>query len=233
MGLCAAKAAWNWLSKWGYIIGMTVAKTAYDVVQGVVTSPYAVFCQCCDWFQDPLNPNKIPILGPLGQAIGEGWAAAYETGSFEDYSKAVGNTAFGVATALGGAAAYRGAMGGGAAPKRIGYHATDPEVVPIIEKEGFKNGTAPGRLGANGVYVNNTPEGAIAEFAHYNPGKNPAVLQVDYSPGVEAVTDVAPSKYIQDIPLNVDSVSAPSVRAPSTTNTNVLNNSVKPIKRIK
>ena len=155
MGLCAAKAAWNWLSKWGYIIGMTVAKTAYDVVQGVVTSPYAVFCQCCDWFQDPLNPNKIPILGPLGQAIGEGWAAAYETGSFEDYSKAVGNTAFGVATALGGAAAYRGAMGGGAAQESnlpSTLRQTGPGETFIRYESGHPR------------YTNVTPEGGL------NPG---------------------------------------------------------------
>ncbi|MEW5960983.1 MAG: hypothetical protein AB1801_24925, partial [Chloroflexota bacterium] len=119
------------------------------------------------------------------------------------------------------------------ASKRAGYHATDPDVVPLIEKNGFRNGQAPGRLGANGVYVNNTPEGAIAEFAHHNPGKTPAVLKVEYSPGVEAVTDVAPIKYVEDIPLNVDSVSAPSVRNPTTTNTNVFNNSVRIIERVR
>jgi hypothetical protein len=116
--------------------------------------------------------------------------------------------------------------------KRIGYHATEPDVVPLIEKNGFRNGKQPGRLGSNGVYVNNTPEGAIAEFMHHNPGKKPAVLQVEYSPGVEAVTDIAPQHYTKEIPLNVDSVTAPSVRAPTTKNTNVFNNSVEVIQRL-
>lgn len=127
---------------------------------------------------------------------------------------------------------YDFAPGSLVAPKRVGYHATDPDVVSLIEKNGFRNGQAPGRLGANGVYVNNTPEGAIAEFTHHNPGKTPAVLKVEYSPGVEAVTNVAPTKYVKDIPLNVDSVSAPSVRAPTTTNTNVFNNSVTIIRKV-
>jgi len=115
---------------------------------------------------------------------------------------------------------------------RLGYHATDPAVVLLIEQNGFRNGQAPGRLGANGVYVNNSPEGAIAEFTHHNPGKQPAVLQVKYSPGVEAVANAAPTQYVRDISLNVDSVTAPSVRAPQTINTNVFNDSVSVIKRV-
>lgn len=92
---------------------------------------------------------------------------------------------------------------------------------------GFRQGTKPGRLGSGGTYVNNTPEGAIAEFAHHNPGVTPKVLKVDYNPGTNASASVAPRNYVDQLPLNVDSVSAPSVRAPGTINTNVLNGSAR------
>jgi len=114
------------------------------------------------------------------------------------------------------------------AAKSVGYHATHPDVVPMIQQNGFKAGTAPGRLGSGGTYVNNTAEGAIAEFAHHNPGITPSVLRVQYKPGINASTSVAPRNYVERLPFsNVDSISAPSVRLPGTTNTNVLNGSVR------
>jgi len=111
-----------------------------------------------------------------------------------------------------------------------GYHATHPQVAPLIRQNGFRPGTSPGRLGSGGTYVNNTPGGAIAEFAHHNPGVTPTVLQVQYRPGINAATNVAPANYVNQLPLNnVGSISAPSIRAPGTTNTNVLNGSVVPV----
>ena len=117
------------------------------------------------------------------------------------------------------------------AAKGTGYHATFPEVVPLIEQNGFRAGTAPGRLGSGGTYVNNTAEGAIAEFNAHFPGVTPSVLKVEYNPGINAATNVAPRNYVDNLPFyNVDSISAPSVRLPGTTNTNVLNGSVRIIK---
>lgn len=111
---------------------------------------------------------------------------------------------------------------------RVGYHATSPDVAPLIRENGFIPGSRPGRLGSGGTYVNDTPAGALAEFQHHNPGVQPEILRVEYTPGVEAVTDVAPRNYVDHLPLSgVDSVSAPSLRAPGTTNTNVLNGSVR------
>lgn len=76
--------------------------------------------------------------------------------------------------------------------------------------------------------MNNSRAGAIAEFQHHNPGVTPSVLKVEYNPGINASTNVAPRNYVENFPFhNVDSISAPSVRLPSTTNTNVLNNSVR------
>ncbi|WP_232279912.1 RHS repeat-associated core domain-containing protein [Shewanella denitrificans] len=108
-----------------------------------------------------------------------------------------------------------------------GYHATHPEAAEAILQGGFRKGTKPGRLGSGGTYVNNTPEGAIAEFAHHNPGVTPKVLKVNYNPGTNANAVVAPQNYVDQLPLNVNSISAPSVRAPGTINTNVLNGSAR------
>lgn len=106
------------------------------------------------------------------------------------------------------------------APKtRVGYHATYPEAATGIRQTGFRPGTKPGRLGSGGTYVSSGRQGAIAEFTHHNPGVKPDVLRVRYNPGVEAVTDLAPGSYVNRLPLNVDSISAPSVRLPSAQNT--------------
>ncbi len=115
-----------------------------------------------------------------------------------------------------------------AVANRIGYHATHADVVPLIQQNGFRAGTAPGRLGSGGTYVNSSPQGAIAEFAHHNPGVTPSVLKVQYNPGINASTTVAPRNYVDRLPFNnVNSISAPSVRLPGTTNTNVLNGSLR------
>lgn len=121
---------------------------------------------------------------------------------------------------------------GGAAKgaNSLGYHATLPEAAESIMAGGFRVGTKPGRLGSDGVYVNSTPKGAIAEFAHHNPGIKPSVLEVQYSAGKNARAGVAPRSYVTEHPLNVDSISAPSVRAPGTTNTNILNGTATPLR---
>lgn len=86
----------------------------------------------------------------------------------------------------------------------------------------------PGRLGSHGTYVNSTPEGAIAEFKFRNPDVEPSVIRVEYNPGVNASASVPPRNYVMEHPLNVDSISAPSLRMPNTINTNILNGSAKP-----
>jgi hypothetical protein len=83
------------------------------------------------------------------------------------------------------------------AANRVGYHATHADVVPLIQQNGFRAGTAPGRLGSGGTYVNSSPQRAIAEFAHHNPGVTPSVLKVQYNPGINASTTVAPRNYVE------------------------------------
>lgn len=92
---------------------------------------------------------------------------------------------------------------------------------------GFRQGTRPGRIGSYGTYVNNTPEGAFAEFKFHHPGITPKILEVEYNPGINANSAKPPRKYVMKHPLNVDSISSPSTRAPGTINTNVLNGSAK------
>jgi RHS repeat-associated protein len=181
--------------------------------------------------QMSFNPMVGMAEGATGRVLSQPESFNTELSGFVERfgraSTSLGETLF---TVAGGLELYR--MGFPAPRSRVGYHATDPDVAPLIEQNGFRQGTAPGRLGSHGTYVNSTPEGAIAEFTAHNPGKTPAVLKVKYSPGVEAVTDVAPVKYVDSIPLNVDSVTAPSVRLPSTTNTNVFNGTVQVLERV-
>jgi hypothetical protein len=115
---------------------------------------------------------------------------------------------------------------------QIGYHATTPEAANAILNSGFRLGTNPGRLGTGGVYVNDTVDGAISEFGFHNPGITPTVLQVEYSQGVNASTLVSPVNYVETLPLNVDSITAPSLRLPSSFNTNVLNGSAVPVGKV-
>lgn len=144
---------------------------------------------------------------------------------------------------IGGAATN--SLAESASEYRIGYHATTPEKATSIENNGFMNGTNPGRLGSGGVYVNNTPQGAISEFMNAWPDREYKVLSVSYKPGVEAVSSAVPqgqapllpidigktTAYRANFPLSgIDSITAPSTRAIGTTNTNILNNSAQVIK---
>ena len=83
---------------------------------------------------------------------------------------------------------------------KSGYHATHPEAAEAILQGGFRQRYKPGRLGSGGTYVNHAPEGAIAEFAHHNPGVTPKVLKVEYNPGTNASALVIPGNYEISIP---------------------------------
>lgn len=74
--------------------------------------------------------------------------------------------------------------------------------------------------------------GTNSKFNYHNPGATPAVIQVDYTKGTNAAAKTAPQNYVKEIPVNADTISAPSLRAPGTTNTNVVNGSATPVKII-
>ncbi len=97
----------------------TTAKTALTVGKSIVDTPGDLVEQSREFVKDPLNPVKIPVFGPMGKGIGESYARAYEDPSLVNISTAIGNTAFGVGLALGGAEFARGAKVNGTyqAPK--------------------------------------------------------------------------------------------------------------------
>ena len=64
---------------------------------------------------------------------------------------------------------------------RIGYHATKSEYVNSIMENGLRE-SSKGRIG-KGVYVADTPQGAMAEFKHYYPDIEPSIVKVKYSSG--------------------------------------------------
>jgi RHS repeat-associated protein len=196
------------------------------------------------------NTFRHPILsiGSAGRGIGQAMAhpiqavkgvghGIYGAGvtligdDREASGRIIGRTAGSAAVSAVGAKVVRAGINRvrGIRSRNIGYHATRPHAADSIMRDGFRLGSEPGRLGSHGVYVNSTLEGAVAEFQFHNPGITPKILKVNYSPGVNAVASVAPGSYVSRLPLNVNSISAPSLRAPGTINTNVLNGSVRPI----
>jgi len=65
-------------------------KALTDLGYGIVSSPEAFVMGIMDFVQDPLNPVKIPILGPLGEALGVTTAMALEDPNAVTISQAVG-----------------------------------------------------------------------------------------------------------------------------------------------
>ena len=121
----------------------------------------------------------------------------------------------------------------GRVPKvEIGYHATKPEFAEAILADGFRLSRS-GRLGGNGIYVSNTPEGAIAEYMWYNPGgPAPTVLRVQYEVGLNYRIVPPPSRYFMgELPLAADTVTTESIRLPGTFNTLIRNGSAVPVPR--
>jgi hypothetical protein len=57
--------------------------------------------EAIDWVQDPLNPAKIPIIGPLGKEIFESTGAAWNDPNALTISRAVGAYSQAVLLALG------------------------------------------------------------------------------------------------------------------------------------
>jgi len=108
---------------------------------------------------------------------------------------------------------------------QVGYHATASANVDSILANGLYD-SAGGRLGGAGVYVNNTPEGAIAEYMSV-PGRSaPTVLQVQYSPGLNYTITPPPAGYTTGpLPFAADTLTTESIRLPGTFNTIIRNGS--------
>lgn len=109
---------------------------------------------------------------------------------------------------------------------KIGYHATKPEYAASIKKNGFRESKS-GRAGGGGVYINNTPEGAIAEYIHYNPNAPaPTVLKVQYNPGNQVKYINLGEHIYGSILPDADTIIFESIRAPGTYNILVKNGSI-------
>jgi hypothetical protein len=109
----------------------------------------------------------------------------------------------------------------GASEGQTAFRAIDPKF-PLPEEGGsfFRSGS-PGRLGNDGIYANTTREGAVAEFQYHNPGVEPAVFEVNVPKGSTLNIERPPTGYSNSpLPFTQDAnvLTAPSVRAPGTTN---------------
>ena len=100
------------------------------------------------------------------------------------------------------------------------YRAINPAFAESTAANGFYRSGAAGRLGNDGIYANSTIEGAAAEFAHHNPGINPAVFKVNYPASTPLRIDPPSGYFNQPLPFTGGSniLQAPSLRAPGTTN---------------
>ncbi len=110
---------------------------------------------------------------------------------------------------------------------RIGYHATSTNAAKMIKENGFILSNK-GRLGGQGVYVSNTQAGALAEYRYHNPsGPEPAVLKVEYNPGLEYKVTAKQDEFIGAVPVKADTLTTESVRLLGTYNSIIRNNSQK------
>jgi RHS repeat-associated protein len=110
--------------------------------------------------------------------------------------------------------------------KTIGYHATLPQYVDSIKSNGFRESVS-GRAGGAGIYVNNTPEGAIAEYRKYNPnGPEPVILRVEYQAGTNVMIENPGAHIKGPLPINGDTLTFESTQMKGTYNTIVRNGSV-------
>ena len=111
-----------------------------------------------------------------------------------------------------------------------GYHATRPEFVESIRTNGFRESTS-GRAGGGGVYVNNTPQGALAEYAKYNPNGPPAeMIKVQYNPGANVIIENPGAHIKGPLPIYGESLSFESTQLSGTYNTIVRNGSIRIVK---
>lgn len=107
-----------------------------------------------------------------------------------------------------------------------GYHVTKPEYAESIMKKGFKE-SASGRAGGGGVYVNNTPKGALAEFNKYNPPGTPnTMLTVKYNSGANVMIENPGTHIKGPLPIFGDTLTFESTQLPGTYNTIVRNGSI-------
>jgi len=176
-------------AKTALAVKATMDKLPLTVIKGLVDTPKNLRDQVNTFVEEPKLEN-MPVLGPQGKAIGGSYAKAYDNPSVENISEAVGQTAFGLTTALGGVQFARGVgvKGTYRAPKPTPSLIGEPvsggmvaEAKPVVSVPGDANfiGPVPGggwRLSSRGqgahlvekVNVEGRPD-----LAHFNTPETP------------------------------------------------------------
>ncbi|HLP20898.1 MAG TPA: hypothetical protein VK174_11385 [Chitinophagales bacterium] len=103
---------------------------------------------------------------------------------------------------------------------QTGYRAINPSFAVSTTQNGFYRSGAAGRLGNDGIYFDNTIDGAIAEFQYHCPEMTPAVFELKYTEGTVLEINPPSGYFSQPLPFTQDAsiLMAPSLRAPGTTN---------------
>ncbi len=105
----------------------------------------------------------------------------------------------------------------------LAYRAINPQFAESTVQNGFYKSGLPGRLGNDGIYANNTIEGAIKEFSFHNPNVKPVVFEVKYpiTKPLSISPPTQPSSYFagpMPFTQGANILLAPSLRAPGTIN---------------
>ena len=120
LGLCIANPFKMGQAVFGYIseqleqyaptnpvlqVAATIVKTVSDLGYGISSGPETMAQQFVDWVNDPMNPNKVPVLGPLGEALGTTTAMVIEDPNLYTISQAAGAYSEALLLVAGGARA--------------------------------------------------------------------------------------------------------------------------------
>ena len=174
---------------------------------------------------DKFDPNQVITAGLIGGAMG----GLGKVGQLANAKPQVTPNEYAGAASSPNQAA-RSAGGGSRSSgsgQATGYHATKPEFVESITQNGFRESTS-GRVGGGGVYVNNTPQGALAEYYHYNPnGPTPYTFKVGYDTGANVMIENSGAHINGPLPIFGDTLTFESLRLPGTYNTLVRNGSIR------
>lgn len=101
-----------------------------------------------------------------------------------------------------------------------GFRALSEEYAESTIADGFYRSGNAGRLGNDGIYINNTVEGALKEFYYHNPSGTPALFEVKYPLSRPLYIDPPSGYFKSPLPFTQDAniLIAPSVRAAGTSN---------------
>jgi RHS repeat-associated protein len=83
------------------VILSTLFGTALEIANGIMNTPEALIDQFIDWLNDPLNPWKIPIAGPIAESIIDTTVAFYQNPSVDTFVQMWGAWGEGFLTAFG------------------------------------------------------------------------------------------------------------------------------------